>query len=49
MIFGFPENMILFFRRRMKDDLSRKKTYMEIRYFLQMFWKDGLFKKIALE
>ena len=26
-----------------------KKKYMEIRYFLQMFWKDGLFKKIALE
>ena len=25
MIFDFPENMILFFRRRMKDDLSRKK------------------------
>ena len=44
----FPENMILFFRRKMKDDLCRKK-YMEIWYFLQMFWKDGLFKKIALE
>ena len=36
MIFLFPENMILFFRRRMKDDLSQKK-YMEIRYFPQMF------------
>ena len=29
MIFLFPENMILFFRRKMKDDLSQKK-YMEI-------------------
>ena len=48
MIFLFPENMILFFRQKMKDDLSRKK-YMEIWYFLQMFWKDGLFKKICLE
>ena len=36
MIFLFPENMILLFRRKMKDDLSQKK-YMEIRYFLQMF------------
>ena len=44
----FPENIILFFRRKMKDDLCRKK-YMEIWYFLQMFWKDGLFKKIVLE
>ena len=29
MIFIFPECMILFFRRKMKDDLSQKK-YMEI-------------------
>ena len=48
MIFLFPENMILFFRRKMKDDLSQKK-YMEIWYILQMFRKDGLSKKIALE
>ena len=45
MIFIFPENMILFFRRKMKDDLKKKK-YMEIWCFLQMFWKDGLSKKI---
>ena len=44
MIFLFPENMILFFRRKMKDDLSQKK-YMEIWYFLQMPRKDGLSKK----
>ena len=25
------------------------KKYMEIWYFLQMFWKDGLSKKIAVE
>ena len=31
----------------MKDDFSRKK-YMETAYFLQMFWKDDLLKKIAL-
>ena len=48
MIFLFPENMILFFWQKMKDDLSRKK-YMEILYFLQIFWKDSLFKTIAQE
>ena len=48
MIFLFPENMILFFRRKMKDDLSQKK-YMEKWCILQMFWKDGLSKTIALE
>ena len=33
IIFLFPENMILLFRRKMKDDLSqkkKKKKYMEI-------------------
>ena len=44
MIFLFPENMILFFRRKMKDNLYQKK-YMEIWYFLQMFRKDSLSKK----
>ena len=31
VIFLFPENMILFFRRKMKDDLSqkKKKKYIE--------------------
>ena len=43
MIFVFPEDMILYLSRKMKDDCSPKK-YMEIRYFLQTFWKDGLFK-----
>ena len=33
MIFLFPENMILFFRRKRKDDLSQK-DYLEIRCFL---------------
>ena len=41
--------MILFFSRKMEDDLSQKKKYMEIWYILQMFWKDGLSKRIALE
>ena len=27
IIFLFPENMILFFRRKMKDDLSQKNTW----------------------
>ena len=47
-IFLFPENLILFYRRKMKDDLSQKK-YMETWYFLQMPRKDGLSKKIALK
>ena len=46
MIFIFSENIILFFRRKMKDDLSQKK-YMEIWYFLQMPEKDDLFQKIS--
>ena len=41
--------MILFFRRKVKDDLSQKTKYMEIWHFLQMFWKDSLSKKIAQE
>ena len=48
MIFLFPENMIFFFRRKMEDDLSQKK-FIEIWYILQMFWKDDLSKKSALE
>ena len=44
--FFFLENMILFFRQKMKDDLSQKK-YMEIWYFLEISWKDGLSKKSA--
>ena len=48
MICLFPENMILFFRRKRKDDLSQK-DYLEIWCFLQMFWKDGLSKKFSLD
>ena len=47
MIFLLPEN-ILFFRRKMKNDLSQKK-YMEIWYFLQMFCKIGLSEKTEME
>ena len=32
MIFLFPENMILFFRRKMKDDLSQKKIHGNMIY-----------------
>ena len=46
--FLFLENMNLFFRQKTKDDLSQKNC-MEIWYFLQMFWKNGLSKKIAME
>ena len=46
--FLFLENMNLFFRQKTKDDYSQK-NYMEIWYFLQMFWKNGLSKKIAME
>ena len=44
MVFLFPENMILLFGRKMKDDLSQKK-YVEIWHLLQMFQKDSLSKK----
>ena len=47
-IIFFSKNMILFFRRKIKHDLSQKK-YLKIIHFLQMFWKDGLSKKLALE
>ena len=48
MIFLFPENMISFFGHERKDDLSqKKKKYLEIWYFLRMFWKDGLSKKFV--
>ena len=47
-IFLFPKNMTLFVRQKMKDDLSQKKLRGNIRYFFQMFWKDGFSKKVAL-
>ena len=43
MILLFRKNMIIPLKRKMKDDFSHEK-YTEI-YFLQTFWKDGLFKK----
>ena len=43
-IFLFPESMILYLRRKMKDDLSQKK-YTKVWCFLQTFWKDCLSKK----
>ena len=33
MVFLFPENMILFFRRKMKDDLSQKNTWKNDTFF----------------
>ena len=41
---SFPNKMILHLRRKMKGDLSQKK-YTKIWHFIQIFWKDGLFKK----
>ena len=46
-IFLFPENMILFFRRTMKDDLSQKNTWKYI--FFKCPEKMVFPKKIALE
>ena len=43
----FPQNMILLFRWKKKDDLSQKIDV--IWCFLQMIWKDGLSKKITFE
>ena len=48
MIFLFPENIILFFRRKRKDDLSQKKIY-GIMIFSSNVLKDGLSKKNTLE
>ena len=47
MVFLFPENMILFFRRKMKDDLSEKITWKYI--FFKCSEKIVFPKKIALE
>ena len=46
MTFLFPKNIILFFWRKWKMIFLKK--YMEIWYFLQMFWKYNISKKIAL-
>ena len=48
MIFLFPENMILFFRRKMKDGFSQKNTW-EYDIFFKMLRKDGISKKIPLK
>ena len=45
---SFSWNMILFLRHP-KGRWSFSKKYLEIWYFLQMFWKDGLSKKFAPE
>ena len=46
IIFLFPENMILFLETKGKMIFLKK--YLEIwRYFLQVFWKDGLSRKFA--
>ena len=49
MIFLFPENMILFFRHKRKDDISQKNVWKNDIFFKCMFWKDGLSKKFAPE
>ena len=49
MIFLFPENMILFFRHKRKDDISQKNVCKNDIFFKCMFWKDGLSKKFAPE
>ena len=41
---SFSQKYDLTPRWKMKNDLFQK-NYMEIWYFFQMFWKDGLFKK----
>ena len=48
MIFLFPENIILFFRRKMKDDLSQKNTW---KYDIFFKWPEEMVfsKQIALE
>ena len=47
-IFPFPENIILFFRRKMKDDLSQKNTWKH-HFFFKRLEKMVFPKKIALE
>ena len=42
MIFLFPENMILFFRRKMTDSFSKKCMKIWYMFYIQMFWKDDL-------
>ena len=58
MIFLFPENMILFYRRKLKDDLSQKKKKKKKKKKENTWKYDILFKcsekmvfpkKIALE
>ena len=45
MIFLFPENMILFFRRKMKDDLSQKKSTWKYDIFFKCSEKFAFPKK----
>ena len=48
MIFVFPKNIVLFFRRKMKDDLSQKNAW-KYDVFLKCSEKMVFPKKIALE
>ena len=48
MIILFPQNMRLFFRRKIKDDLSPKKIHGNMIYSSNIP-KDGLSKYIAQE
>ena len=48
LIFIFPENIILFFRRKMKDDLSQKNTW-KYDIFFKCPEKMVFPKNIALE
>ena len=48
MIFLFPENMILFFRQKMRYDFSQKNTW-KYDIFCKFFEKVILPKKIAME
>ena len=49
MIFLFPENIILFFRRKMKGDLSQKKIYGNMIYSSNVLKGWSFQKNIALE
>ena len=48
MIFLFPENIILFFRQKMKDDLSQKNTRKHD-IFLKCSEEIVFSQKVALE
>ena len=49
MILHFPKNMILFFRQKMKDDLSQKENTWKYGIFFKCSEKMFFPEKIALE